>query len=281
MKAEIATWIWILGLTTMGMMVFAIGMSIGGNQLSDTQRYMAVQEFSELVAKTRMVCQGGLENIYPHKCSFPDDIKAIYSSDVSGPPPDKVSVMISQETRSEGKFLCIQFYGDEPHCEELRCDVNMSYLGTPSLEQNLFSRVNQIIGEDVVHAYEMVIVKSGEDVVSINSEKIISLKEDSPCGNGNVDIGEECDSLPTTCEPIYGSCSYMKCENCVCVVKKRCGYCAVDTQICVMDSDWSKHCREPSETDYCDDGIDNDCDGECDCGGCDGGEPKDADCSCP
>ena len=178
MKAEIATWIWIIGMTTIGMMVFAMGMSIGGNQLSDTQRYMAVQEFSGLVAKTKMVCQGDLENIYPYKCTFPDEIRAIYSSDVSGPPPDKVSVMISKETRSKGKFLCIQFYGDEPHCEEFNCDINMSYLGTPSLEQDLFSRVNQIIGGNVVHRYDLVIEKTGTDEVMIISEKIISIKED-------------------------------------------------------------------------------------------------------
>ncbi|MFH1127341.1 MAG: hypothetical protein V1718_04500, partial [archaeon] len=142
MKAEVSTWMWILGLTIMGMLIFAIGMSLGGNQMKNTNRQMAVQEYTEFLSKTKMVCKGGIHNSDALTSKFPDNIKAIYSSDIKGPPPDKVSSMIADGKRSFGKFLCIQFYNEGPQCEKLECNINMTYMGTPSLREDLFSRVN-------------------------------------------------------------------------------------------------------------------------------------------
>lgn len=181
MKAEISTWIWILGTTVMGMMIFTIGMTIAGSHIKDTQRYMAIQEFSNFLSKTKMVCQGGVENIYPHKATFPQDIKAIYSSEIKGPPPDKVSVYIRQENRSLGKYMCIQFFGSEPSCEppeSLPCKINMSYLGTPSLKEDLFSKINQILEKNEGYTYKLTIKKTAIDTVTIMSEQMISLNDE-------------------------------------------------------------------------------------------------------
>ena len=177
MKAEISTWIWILGATVMGMMIFTIGMTIGGSHIKDTQRYMAIQEFSNLLSKTKIVCQGGIENIYPHKATFPQDIKAIYSSEIKGPPPDKVSVFIRQGNRSIGNHLCIQFFGDEPACEEIYCKINMSYLGTPSLKEDLFSKINQILEKNEGYTYKLTIKKTARDTITIMSEQMMVTKD--------------------------------------------------------------------------------------------------------
>ena len=174
MKAEISVWIWILGCTVVGILIFTMGLNLSYGQLKQQQKFAAAKEFSGIYSKVNWVCQGGVENVYPHEAHLPNNIKAVYSSKVARPPPEKVSVLITNKEMNVGKYLCIMYFDEErEYCEELYCDLNMTYIGTPSLKQDLISRINAIIGGDVTNTFDMVIEKKETDLIELKAEKVL------------------------------------------------------------------------------------------------------------
>jgi cell wall-associated NlpC family hydrolase len=99
------------------------------------------------------------------------------------------------------------------------------------------------------------------------------------CGNDFVEQGEICDGSISSCNLTdfeFGGCSDKRfcSDSCFCEATMNCGVCSglmPNPLNPNTDNDWCKYCKSPREI-TCDDGYDNDCDGETDqndtdCGG--------------
>lgn len=193
MKSSAATWLWIIGGLMIGIAVIGFAVSIFGGMMRSYQENDVIEQVYQLGNRAESVCQGGFGNLDFMKIELPDFVRAVYPAR-SGhqKPPDRVAQFITDKEAGSGKYICLSFFGKpEPRCREISCSINMSYIGSPSLKDDLFSVLSKISGDYPTYKFSLSIEK-GMDVVYILRERRVEVKECDLEGIPEVEVWGTC-----------------------------------------------------------------------------------------
>jgi hypothetical protein len=174
-----ASWIWVIGSVIFGLIIFYAGYTLIGSMMKTGADEMLQSELSDLHAALRRSCVSeGAGSRTTHEISIPERVKAVYIAKSNrSPPPDKVSTLISDRETSAGNYLCYQLMSGESNlpkrCWELPCEINMTYVGTPTLKVTLATRLAYLMGERNIFSYRYTITKTGEKKVIALAEPVI------------------------------------------------------------------------------------------------------------
>ena len=177
-QKAVAAWIWIVGTTMLGLIVFAAGSAIFINIAEVQEKNGMLEKFADLTTKIKAVCvKGGIGEVdhYPgpkQAMSVSQVVRAIYVANESGEvAPDKVSVYIAKNRTATGKFLCMQFFdeSDMGKCSETTCTIQMNYMGTPAKASYLSNLVGRISGSIPSYKYRIMITKPIKDFVLVEA----------------------------------------------------------------------------------------------------------------
>jgi hypothetical protein len=169
----IAAWIWIVMSVVLALVVIVFGSKLILDQLSSTQKEVAIENFYDLYYKVKSTCdKGGVGELYRYKIALPESVTAIYISNSSDElPPAKVPVFISKGSMAVGKFFCIKFTEENiPRCGPLSCFVNMTYFGTPSQKSDLASLIARLVEGSPIFKYNILLNKTANNFIDATAE---------------------------------------------------------------------------------------------------------------
>jgi len=174
----IAAWIWIVGMTMLGLIVFTVGSTIFLNAAEIQEKNAMLEKFADLSSKIKVVCtEGGIGEVYhypyPNQAmSVTYSVRAIYvTNDSEEVAPDKVSVYIARNQTSTGRYFCLQFFdeSDAGKCSGAVCTVKMNYMGSPAKASFLSNLVGRISGSTPSYKYKIMITKPNKDFVLVEA----------------------------------------------------------------------------------------------------------------
>jgi hypothetical protein len=126
-----------------------------------TEKQNAIQQISALYDKIQRTCLvGGKGETYYYTIILPEYVRAVYVAEYEEEPPDKVSVFISEKRVANGTYFCYQFFNELPKCKKIECNTTMSYVGAPSLKEDLFSIIAKLFGSRPRYEYKILINKT-------------------------------------------------------------------------------------------------------------------------
>jgi hypothetical protein len=175
----IASWIWVIGSVLFGLVIFYAGYVLISGQINGSANNMMLGQVSNLKVELNRICiSGGIGSETTKEVSLPESIKAVYAArSERSPPPDKVSVLISNKESYSGNYLCYQLANVETNvperCWNVSCTVNFTYIGTPTMKKTLTSVLSGLMGNTPVYNYQLYITKTGEHSLTVSAEPII------------------------------------------------------------------------------------------------------------
>jgi hypothetical protein len=177
-QKAVAAWIWIVGTTMLGLIVFVAGSAIFINISEVQEKNAMLEKFADFASKVKVVCtEGGIGEVYHYPApkqaiSVSQVVRAIYVANESDElAPDKVSLYIAKNRSATGKYLCLQFFdeSDMPKCSETDCTIQMNYIGTPSKASYLANLVGRMSGSIPTYKYKIMITKPNKDFVLVET----------------------------------------------------------------------------------------------------------------
>jgi len=175
----VASWIWVVGSVLFGLILLFAGYVLITGQLQTGTDRMILGEVSNLQVEVKRVCVSeGIGAIRTYEISLPESIKAIYAARSEySPPPDKVSVLISNRESGSGSYLCYQLASNENNlpkkCWNFSCSLNFTYIGTPTMKRTITSEIARILGNTPIYTYKLHISKTSEHSVLVEAESVI------------------------------------------------------------------------------------------------------------
>jgi pectate lyase len=168
----VANWIMVIGGVIMGIIIFTISISLLINHIKTMKRQTVLGELQDLHDQLTTVCKMGLGHKKTFYLVLPDTVRAVYVANRSyEPPPDRVSVYISDKVSAVGNHTCIQFFDDNiPICQYIGCDTQLTYMGSPSLKSSLQVLLAQLKGEYPVYEYTVEIEKADEYFLNVKGD---------------------------------------------------------------------------------------------------------------
>jgi len=167
----VANWIIIMGSVVIGLIILFIGTTLIIKQMKMSEKQSVLENIQELYNKIENVCNLGKGTIIYYNIAIPNNVRAVYVTNSSySLPPDKVSSLITGQRKSEGNYLCVQFFNDNlPICQKLGCMANFTYIGSPSLKIILQTLIASIKGDNQIFEYNMKIEKTNDYFIDITS----------------------------------------------------------------------------------------------------------------
>ncbi len=166
----ISGWFWVIG----GLLVAAIFMITAftflGTISDQTSRQRAITTYTNLGSWVKTVCYNERDYSLTKKVTIPQSVIAVYSAEEKEKPPVKVSQLILDKNMSNGTYFCLQFEPlneEEPRCQEMDCNVNMTYFGSLPETLDIFSMVTRIFGGRPTFTYSLRFVKTTHNTVTI------------------------------------------------------------------------------------------------------------------
>ena len=168
----LANWIMVIGWVVIGITLFAIGISLITRQIRTAQRQTILEEMQDFHNQLVSVCNMGLGNKKSYNLALPDNVRAVYvAKNDHELPPDKVSEMITNQNTDVGNYICIQFFDDNlPICQDVGCDVDLTYMGSPSMKSTLQTLIAQLKGNYPIYEYTVEMEKSDEYFINAIAE---------------------------------------------------------------------------------------------------------------
>jgi len=162
LKGDVSMWIWVVGGLIIGASVILFATTMATGFFKSYQENAMREKYLTLAARIDAVCAGGEGNMDYFNVALSDVVRAIYpAKNLFERPPDKVSEMISDREAGSGSFLCLSYFGkNEPSCKAVKCPLEMDYIGTPSMRDDLFTLLAKIRGEYPIYTYSMVLEKA-------------------------------------------------------------------------------------------------------------------------
>lgn len=169
-KKGVSAWIIVIGGTILGMIIFFAGVHISIQTIKINEKQAALEQINTLYEKIERTCLvGGIGETYYYKISLPESIRAVYIANYSDEePPDKVSVYISEKKIALGRFFCYQFFNEAPNCRKTSCNTFMTYIGTPSMKEDLLSLLARVTGVRPIYNFTLIINKTSFNNVTVN-----------------------------------------------------------------------------------------------------------------
>jgi hypothetical protein len=175
MKA-VAAWIWVIMGVILGILVLVFGSTLLFQQVTLTQKQLAIDQFQDFCGKVKTICtEGGIGELYYYKIAIPENTRAIYVANASDAlPPDKVSDYITKSRSAVGNYFCMQFSDENlPRCSKISCYSNFTYIGTPSLKPTLQSILARLGGQSTVYNFLVFINKTNYNFLTLNASQTI------------------------------------------------------------------------------------------------------------
>ena len=141
-----------------------------------SQKQSVIGALSDLHGKLKTTClSGGIGQLYHYKIELPDIVRAVYVTNESEElPPDKVSVLISNRNFTVGNYFCFQFFDENvPRCQDIGCQTKFTYIGSPSLKNDLATLIARLKGDEPVYKYYVFINKTDEDFLTTKGIQMI------------------------------------------------------------------------------------------------------------
>jgi len=163
----IAAWIWIIVSVALGLVVLVFGSMLILRQAEVGQKQVILEQYSDLGRKIRMTCGGGIGQTLYFPIAIPQNTRAIYVANASDEsPPDKVSEYITRGRSGLGNYFCLQFFDENiPRCDVMNCDMNFTYIGTPSLQSTLQTLVATLSGNPPINKFYLKINKTDYNLI--------------------------------------------------------------------------------------------------------------------
>ncbi|MCK4429386.1 MAG: hypothetical protein KAU95_03355 [Candidatus Aenigmarchaeota archaeon] len=172
----VATWVLIVGNILFGIVIFIAGSNLIVEQVENTGRQLTVDNVAYLYSKLKLVCLSegiGAQRFY--EITLPENVRAVYvSKSEYSEPPDKVSVLISDKESAVGNYFCYQLWDENlPKCRKLLCDLNFTYIGTPSLKNDLPTLIARILSGQPEYKYNLHVRKLKDWFLLVEAEQVI------------------------------------------------------------------------------------------------------------
>ena len=177
MMKGVATWVLIVGNIIFGIVIFLAGSNMIVEQVENTGRQLTVDNIAYLHDKLKLTCinEGvGAQKFY--EITLPENVRVIYvSKSEYSEPPDKVSVLISNKESEVGNYFCYQLWDENlPKCRKLLCELNFTYIGTPSLKNDLPTLIARLLSENPTYKYNLHVRKVKAWSLVVEAEQVIN-----------------------------------------------------------------------------------------------------------
>lgn len=175
----VASWIWIIGSVLFGIILLYAGYILISKQIDVGAERLILGEVSNLEEELKRICMSeGIGAVRTYDITLPGSVKAIYAARSEySPPPDKVSVLVSNRESGSGDYLCFQLASNENNlpkkCWKFLCTLNFTYIGTPTMKKTIASEISRLLGNTPVYSYRLHISKTGEHAVLVEAEPAI------------------------------------------------------------------------------------------------------------
>lgn len=172
----VSEWILIIISILLGIFTIAFGAILLLRLNDSTQKELSISQFSQLNNEMNRIClKGGVGQTTFLQVTVPQNTRAIYVANASDePPPDKVSVYITNKQSHAGTYLCLQFFDENiPRCGAVNCDMIFTYIGTPSLQSTLQTIISQLSGGTPTYRYYLLLNKTDFNLVQATAYPII------------------------------------------------------------------------------------------------------------
>jgi hypothetical protein len=125
-------WIWIIGGLVVAMLTFTLTFQSLVSVGETSNRNEIVDQFENVRNTARLYCMKGQGSMTTQKVSL-SGVRAIYAADSRENPGPRAPNYISESETEKGDYMCLKFEdSEEPYtCYEMRCPVNITYMGTP------------------------------------------------------------------------------------------------------------------------------------------------------
>lgn len=164
---SVSIWIWIIGGLVVGVVTFTVAFTQLGHLWDQSMRQDIVTNYENLNDEVQMACGYSVGT----KTEFTIDlidVRAIFASDTRGEASHYAPNNVTQGDTGEGEYLCLTFYDDHYRCENHYCDVNMTYIGDPLEDSQMYNMGIQ----DGKFTYELEIEKTDNRLVEVRAEHI-------------------------------------------------------------------------------------------------------------
>lgn len=172
----VSAWIFIIASIVFGIIIFTASASIIAKQIENANRQTIADNIADLYNTLKMVCiNEGVGSQSYYEIDLPENVRAVYvSKSEYAEPPDKVSVLISNKESSVGNYFCYQLWDENlPKCRKLLCNLNFTYIGSPSLKNDLPTLISRIVGGTPVYKYRLRIRKLKDWFLIVEAKQII------------------------------------------------------------------------------------------------------------
>lgn len=172
---SLSAWIWIMGSVVIATIIIVFGTTMLLSFQDNQQKLFSIDSYRSFVDRASIVCSQSIGNIDFYSISVPDVVRAIYPAGrLNDQPPDKVSVKITNSETGIGRYICMQFFDERaPRCTEFVCNITMTYIGSPSLHNNLADILSKLTGTYPTYGYLLTINKTATKNVTITAEKMV------------------------------------------------------------------------------------------------------------
>jgi hypothetical protein len=182
-------WVYVVGGVIVALIAFTIAYNLLVAVMENAERQNVLQEFSDFYTDVNTVCLQEIGNSKTMKVQLPSLTRIIYSTDEISCNSDSdcsnavcinnycifstVVNLINKEI-SKGQNICLQFKDENflrcyPEIQnKLLCNVSMHYLGVLPETEDIWVKVNKILGYRGGREYVLSINKTGPSEVNIS-----------------------------------------------------------------------------------------------------------------
>lgn len=173
----VASWIWIAGSIVIATIIIVLSMSMMLSFQDRNQKIFSIEAYDNLVDRASIICSQSKGNIDYYRISLPDIVRAVYPANyINELPPDKVSINITNLDNGKGKYICLQFFDETTsRCSNINCEVEMTYVGSPTLQNNLADILAKTTGKYPVYGYILMINKTETKKIRITAERELKI----------------------------------------------------------------------------------------------------------
>ena len=161
-----ATWLYMVAGIVIASMALVIAYNFIGRVIDFSQRENSLSNFNTLRNNLENVCVQEYKNFVKMQFSITPQVRVVYTTVDIENPILKVTDKISNQEKSYGNYLCLQFK-DEPdklRCEKISCDASLPYMGALADYEDFWQGVNKILGRANVRNYDLTISKLAASV---------------------------------------------------------------------------------------------------------------------